>query len=160
MNRACIIYDTKRGSTARIVEWMREELEVLGYSVLVRRVTEEPPKECNLVIIGAPVYYERPLKTIFKFIDEHPMWLKDKPTAVFVVCTVPEALRSYAYNHYAAPLKERVKKAGGKVIEVFLAPGWFVKSQSNAKDEVQMWIQKLHRRLLEFQLQNRSSTLE
>jgi len=62
---------------------------------------------------------------------------------VFVVCTIPSALEGYAYRRYAGPLVERIRRAGGDVADVFLAPGWFRKPPRDAKDGVMKWVKNL-----------------
>ena len=139
----CIVYDTRRGSTAQIAEWIKGDLESLGCRAYVYRVGGAPPKDCNLVMVGAPVYYERPLGSVLKFLEENREWVRGKRFIVFVVCTVPRALKGYAYKHYAGPLIERITNNGGQVLEASLVAGWFRKPSRQAREEVETWVRNI-----------------
>jgi len=65
----CIIYDTRRGSTAKIVEWIVEALRHSGCGAITSRVNQALPTDCDLVMIGAPIYYERPLGSVLRFLE-------------------------------------------------------------------------------------------
>lgn len=143
--KVCIIYDTKRGSTRQIVEWMANALK--DYDVKVFHISEVSSLNyCDLIILGAPVYYEKPLESFLKFLEDHSSWFEGKLVAVFIVCTVPRFLLVYARKHYLKPVLERVK---GKVIDTLIVRGWFTKPPKGVKEEVEEWAKKvIHKTLI------------
>ncbi len=60
--KACIIYDTIRGSTLYFAKWIKDELEKSGIETDVKKVNEVDSFNYDLFIIGSPIYWERPLK--------------------------------------------------------------------------------------------------
>ena len=65
--RACIVYGTRRGSTEAVARAMAVTINGLA-EVEVFSVAEDPAlEECDLVVIGAPIYYERPILEVMEF---------------------------------------------------------------------------------------------
>ena len=71
--KVCIIYDTKRGSTTYFAKWIKEGFEEIkaDLDVDVKRVNEVENFDYELFVIGSPIYWERPLKTLSIFF--HPI---------------------------------------------------------------------------------------
>ncbi|AIF70269.1 hypothetical protein PAP_09465 [Palaeococcus pacificus DY20341] len=139
-NRICIVYDTKRGSTEMIVKWMEEAIKGKA-EVKVMRVSEvDSLRGCNLVVIGSPIYYERPLKSVLKFLEEHRDELRDKKVAVFVVCLAElfgHFTKGYIEKYYLGPI---LKKVPAKVVKAGIMRGWLAKPDFNQKENIQKWI--------------------
>jgi len=83
--RACIVYGTKRGATAKVAKLIGETLRGLGAEVIVKPVQEASIEDCDLVVVGTPIYYERPLQEVMRFLDENE-GLEGKKVAVFILC--------------------------------------------------------------------------
>ncbi|NJE08555.1 hypothetical protein E3E31_08470 [Thermococcus sp. M39] len=145
--KACIIYDTKKGSTEMIANWMRESIERKA-EVRMMRVNEvDSLKDCDLVVIGSPIYYERPLKGVLKFLEQNQDELRDKKIAVFVVCLAEifgHVGKSYAKKRYVGDL---IKRVPGKVIGTAVIRGWIRKPDFSQKAVVQKWIRELLKNL-------------
>lgn len=143
--RVCIVYDTKRGSTKQIVDWMVEELA--GHGTRVFRVDDVGSlRDCDLIIVGAPVYFEAPLGSVLRFLEENSERLRDKVFAVFIVCTVPRSLYGYARLKYLKPMLNRIK---GKIIDTLIVRGWFKNPPESSRREVKDWVRDLIARLEE-----------
>jgi len=119
--------------------------ELRGYETAVFRVGSDVNVEgCDLIVVGVPVYFEGPLRSVLRFLEENSERLKDKVFAVFVVCTVPRPLYWYARVKYLKPVLERIR---GRVVGTFIARGWFTKPPEGARREVVGWIREVLARL-------------
>ena len=124
--KACALYDTKRGSTRKIVEWIAEVLRKEGFEVRLFTPRDEVPEDCSFFIVASPVYYERPLKSVLEYVKEHEEF-RGKKAFALIICTVPKALEDYAKRMYLAPLVKALEEAGAEVVGAFLLPGWIVR---------------------------------
>jgi len=109
--------------------------------VKVMRMSEVKSLEnCGLVVIGSSIYYERPLKSVLKFLEEHRDELRGKKVAVFVVCLAElfgHFTKGYIEKHYLGPILKRVPE---KVVKAGIMRGWPAKPDFNQKENVQKWI--------------------
>ncbi|WP_087038000.1 flavodoxin domain-containing protein [Thermococcus litoralis] len=109
--RVCILYDSKHGTTEKVARAIKEAIE--GYaSVEVKRISEVTTfGDCELVIVGTPIYYEKPLKSVLEFLEKHSEELEKKKVAIFIVCfavAFGSLVRWHIQSHYIKPLKERI----------------------------------------------------
>ncbi|ADT84303.1 flavodoxin domain-containing protein [Thermococcus barophilus] len=145
--KVCIVYDTKRGSTGIIASWMGEAIKDVC-DVRVMHIGEvNTLKDCDLIVIGSPIYYERPLKSVLEFLEQHQDELRNKKVAVFVVCIAEifgHAGKAYAEKRYVGAL---IKRVPGKVIETAVIKGWIRKPNFSQKVVVQNWIKELLKNL-------------
>ncbi|HIH73193.1 MAG: Uncharacterized protein XD43_1545 [Thermococcales archaeon 44_46] len=109
--KVCIVYDSRHGTTEKVAKAVKEAIERYA-SVEAYKVHEITTLEdCELVIVGAPIYYERPLRSVLEFLEEHSDELKKKKVAIFVVCfavAFGSLVGWHIQNHYIKPLKERI----------------------------------------------------
>ncbi len=114
MKKAVIVYDTKRGSTETISGWIKDFLEKEDWQVSLLRAGEERKLEGNydLVIIGSPIYYEKPLKSVKEFIEQNREKLSSIPVAIFVVNMADlfgHLTESYIKTRYIGALEKLLK---------------------------------------------------
>ena len=112
--KVAIVYDTKRGSTAKIAGYIAEPLKDAGYEVDICKVSEcTDVSSYDAIIVGSPIYYESPLKTVKSWLHKHSGELKEKPVCLFVVCMAQRfghPFKSYVYKHYLAALRKALGK--------------------------------------------------
>ncbi|MBO8174304.1 MAG: flavodoxin domain-containing protein [Thermococcus sp.] len=145
--KVCVIYDTKKGSTEMIANWMRESIERKAEVRMMHVTKVDSLKDCDLVVIGSPIYYERPLKSVLKFLEQRQNELKGKKVAVFVVCMAGifgHAGKTYAEKRYVGAL---IKRVPGKIIGTAIIRGWIRKPDFSQKVVVQKWIKELLKNL-------------
>ena len=137
--KVCIVYDSKHGTTEKVAEAIKEAIEKY-VNVKVRRVSEVATfKGCELVIIGAPIYYERPLKSILEFLEEHSSELENKKTAIFIICfavAFGSLVRWHIQNHYIKPLMERIP---GEVIDTLVLKGGIGNVSEDETEKAKRW---------------------
>ncbi|AJC71719.1 hypothetical protein X802_05720 [Thermococcus guaymasensis DSM 11113] len=145
--KACVIYATRRGSTKRVAEVIAEELKRMNVEVRLMDVNENPPVEdCDLLILGAPVYYERPLPEIRRFIEFHN-GLRGKKVALFILCIAEKfgnAGRCYTERRY---LRLMVEPIAGEVVAQKVFEGWIFKENPKTIEEARDWARRLFRLL-------------
>jgi menaquinone-dependent protoporphyrinogen oxidase len=121
--KVCIVYDSRHGTTEKVAKAVKEAIERYA-SVEVKRVSEVTTLEgCELVIVGTPIYYEKPLKSILEFLEKHSSELKGKKVAIFVVCfavAFGSLVGWHIQNHYIKPLKERIH---GEIVDTLVLRG-------------------------------------
>ncbi|MBR9678625.1 MAG: hypothetical protein GOU97_05025 [Nanoarchaeota archaeon] len=86
MKRVLIVYDTKHGSTKKVSEWVKQGVEAKGVGCVVKHVSEVTHLGYDAVIIGSPIYYEKPTKLVTGFLSRNQESLKNRVVGVFVVC--------------------------------------------------------------------------
>ena len=137
--KVCIVYDSKHGTTEKVAEAIKEAIEKY-VNIEVRRVSEVATlKGCELVIIGTPIYYERPLKSILEFLEEHSSELENKKTAIFIVCfavAFGSLVRWHIQNHYIKPLMERIP---GEVIDTLVLKGGIGNVSEDETEKAKRW---------------------
>jgi len=78
-----LVYDTKRGSTKQICEWIAE---FINDKVDIKKVCEvDDLEKYDLIIIGSPIYIERPLSSVTNFLKSNRETLRRKKIVLFVV---------------------------------------------------------------------------
>ncbi|NJE85175.1 hypothetical protein E3E23_04945 [Thermococcus sp. CX2] len=142
--RVCIIYDTKRGSTEKVAHWMAEAIRDVA-EVKVARVTESPNvDDCDLVVIGAPIYYERPLPSVIEFIRSRNGF-DGKGVAVFILCIADKfgkLGKKYTEARYMRLMTEPIK---GEIIAKRVFDGWILRENIDLRPLVQDWIKRVLR---------------
>jgi len=141
--RICIIYDTKRGSTTFFANWLRETFQEAGISADVKKAAELENFDYDLFIVGSPIYYEKPLKSIVNFLSANEEILQTKKLAVFVVCMAQlfgKTTKKYIKNRY---LKSLEKKVSGTLLGKIAFRGWLKKPNYNEKKNVENWAKYL-----------------
>ena len=137
--RVCIVYDSRHGTTEKVAEAIKEAIEKYA-NVEVRRVSEVATlKGCELIIIGTPIYYERPLKSILEFLEEHSSELENKKTAIFIICfavAFGSLVRWHIQNHYIKPLMERIP---GEVIDTLVLKGGIGNVSEGETEKAKRW---------------------
>jgi menaquinone-dependent protoporphyrinogen oxidase len=112
--KIAIVYDTKRGSTAKIAGYIAEPLKEAGHEVDICEVSEcTDISSYDAVVVGSPVYYESPLKPVRQWLQEHSSELKEKPVCLFVVCMAQmfgHPFKSYVYKRYLGALRKALGK--------------------------------------------------
>jgi len=138
--KVCIIYDTKRGSTRQIARWMMEELEDLdNVKAEMKKPSEISGFGHDLFIIGSPIYWEKPMKSVVDFLSSNQNNFKDKKVAIFVVCIAEifgKGTEKYIKNHYLKPLEEKVS---GSLIKSKNFKGWMRKPDCKQEKNVKEW---------------------
>jgi len=140
----CIIYDTKRGATKQIANWMAEGLKAInGVKVDVARPPEVKSFDYDLFIIGSPIYWEKPMKSVVDFITAHGDDLKDKKVAIFVVCLAEvfgRHAKKYAENYYLKPLEDKVP---GSPIKSAIFKGWLKTPDDKQRERCINWVKEI-----------------
>ena len=130
--RIAIVYDTKMGSTKKVAEYMAEALRSLGHQVEVLRVSQASDVEAfEAFVIGAPVYFEAPLKSVRLWIEAHRDLLRNRPVCLFVVCMAKMSGhlgKEYVNRRYLGMLRKvlgREPEHQGEVVGYILKePPW------------------------------------
>ncbi len=97
------------------------------------RAADAGAVDCDLFIIGSPIYYEKPMKTVLDFIETHRENLKGKPVAVFVICMAQlfgNPTKRHIDKYYIAPLVDRLPE---KPVDIAVFKGWLRKSDYGQK---------------------------
>ena len=147
--RACIIYATRRGSTRRVAEVIAEELEKMNVEVKLMDVNKNPRVEdCDILILGAPVYYEKPLPEIRRFVELHN-GLRGKRVALFLLCIAEKfgnAGRRYTEGRY---IRLMVESIAGEIVAQKVFEGWVFKESPKTIEEAKDWARRLFRAAVE-----------
>ncbi|MFA4701401.1 flavodoxin family protein [Pyrococcus kukulkanii] len=129
-----IVYSTRRGSTKKIAEAIAEGLGDEAFNL-----REEWPEELeDFIVLGTPIYYERPLPEVLEFIRRND-GLEGKVIAVFVVCMADlfgVLGKRYAEFRYLNLVKREIK---GDVIDERIFRGWIRKENSRTIKEAYSW---------------------
>ena len=137
--RVCIVYDSRHGTTKKMTEAIKEAIEKYA-NVEVRRVSEVATlKGCELIIVGTPIYYERPLKSILEFLERHSTELEKKKAAIFIVCfavVFGSLARWHIQNHYIKPLMERIP---GEIIGTLVLRGGIGNVSEDEIEKAKRW---------------------
>lgn len=82
--KICVIYDTKRrnGATVHIAKWIQEALTDAKIAVELKSGDKVDNFDYDLFIVGSPIYWERPMKSMVNFLSENREKLKDKRVAI------------------------------------------------------------------------------
>ena len=141
--RVCIVYDSRRGSTERVARAMENALRERGFDARAWSVKENPDvDDCDLIILGAPIYYERPLTEIRRFV-ESKNGFKGKRIAVFILCIAQKFGRlgkEYTERRYLRMMSDPIK---GKIIAARAFEGWLFGENNITIAEARTWAVKV-----------------
>ena len=141
--KVCIVYDSRHGTTEKVAETIKEAIEKYT-NVEVRRASEVATfKGCELIIVGTPIYYERPLKSILEFLEEHSSELEEKKVAIFIVCfavAFGNLGRWHIQKHYIKPLMERIP---GEIIDTLVLKGGIGNVSGGEIEKAKRWAIRL-----------------
>jgi menaquinone-dependent protoporphyrinogen oxidase len=84
MGRILIVFDSKGGSTKEIIQWIREGAVSKGAHVDVRSPDSVTTLDYDLIVVGSPIYNEKPMGSVRHFLELRG--LDKKKLAMFVVC--------------------------------------------------------------------------
>ncbi len=116
-----IVYDSRRraGATRVVARCIARALERLGVEAIVCRARDScpSPRGFDLVVVGTPIYCERPMRSVLKFIGENE-GLKGLRVAVFITCLathnrIPSLIRNIIARVYLGSV---VKHVNGKLV--------------------------------------------
>ena len=142
----CIVYDSKREkrATRQIVEWMAEELgSIRGVGVSVKRPWEVESFDYDLFVVGSPIYYEKPLKSVVDFLASNREKLKQKKVAVFILCWAEKfgrLAKGYVKKRYLKPLEREVSDS---LIMSGVFRGWLRNPDIKQKELCTNWIREV-----------------
>ena len=140
--KVCIVYGTRRGSTEAVARAMAEAIKGLA-EVEVFSVAENPAlDDCDLVVIGAPIYYERPVPEVMEFIRSKN-GLKGKDVALFIL-SIAEKFgklgKAYTERRYMILMKRPVK---GRIVATKAFEGWLFETNAETLRNAQKWIREV-----------------
>jgi menaquinone-dependent protoporphyrinogen oxidase len=104
MVRILLVYDTKGGTTGEIIGWIKDGAESQGASVDIRMAHTARSLDYDLIVVGSPIYNERPMKSVRDFLRRDD--LRAKRIALFVVCFAGVfGMRNFMVRRYLEELK-------------------------------------------------------
>jgi menaquinone-dependent protoporphyrinogen oxidase len=143
MMKVCIVYDSRRGSTEKVARAMERALRERGFEARAWSAGQNPDvDDCDLVVIGAPIYYERPLPGIRRFIASKN-GLKGKRVAVFILCIADrfgKLGRRYTERRYLRMMTEPIE---GRIIAARVFDGWIMGENKGTIEEARDWIMRV-----------------
>jgi menaquinone-dependent protoporphyrinogen oxidase len=77
--KTLIVYDSKHGATKKICNWIKE-----GIGEADVRKADEVSRLDYEIMVGSPIYFNKPLKSVINFLENKKNELKNKRP--FVVC--------------------------------------------------------------------------
>ena len=144
--RVCIVFDSKRGATRQIVQWMVEALEVIeGIEVVARGPEGTEPPDHDLLVVGSPIYFERPMKSMSEFVAAHASSLHSQRVAVFILGwakSVYQRAEKHIEKSYFGPL---VKGLSDTLLSKHMFRGWVLKKDPAQENESKEWILRVAR---------------
>ncbi len=141
MLRVCIVFDSKRGATKQIVQWMVEALEETeGIEVVAKGPERTEPLDHDLFVIGSPIYFERPMKSMSEFVAAHASSMHSQRVAVFILgwakCVYRRA-EKHIEKSYFGPL---VQSFSDEIVSTHMFRGWVRKKDPAQENESKEWI--------------------
>jgi len=127
-----VIYDTKRGATERVAGWIGNAMKEMGAEVEVKRAGDVKEIDGELVVIGSPVYWERPLRSVRDFVKSRKEELARKKLAFFVVCMAGE----FAGKRYLKSLMDGLEDM---TVARCVFRGWLWRVVSHKRERVEKW---------------------
>ncbi len=146
MKKVLILFDTKRGSTEKIASRIKSKLEKQGIDTDVVRITDSTDitfKDYDLVIIGSPIYFEKPLKSVLKFTEKHSKELAFVPIAVFVVNMADifgHLTESYIQTKYIGAITQLLKNPP---VLTYSIRGWMRKPPRKTEKNVENFVKRI-----------------
>jgi len=87
-----LVFSTRYGHTAKIVQQLENALKLLGHETIVLRAGRDSPqklqtlaKDISCIILGGPIYLSRFSRALSDFIDQYRDVMKSIPSAFFSV---------------------------------------------------------------------------
>ena len=112
--RILIVYDTKGGTTGEVIQWIKEGAASRGASVDVRGPAAVTSLNYDLIVVGTPIYNDRPMQSIKYFLEKKG--LCDRRVAIFVVCFAGIfGMRNFMVRKYLDDLRAAT---GGTVVKM------------------------------------------
>ncbi len=137
-----VVYSTRRGATEKIA---REIARNMGEKVKAYNLSRALPGRLdNFVVVGSPIYYEKPLPEVTDFLrnENH---LHNNRVAIFVVC-IADAFgklgRKYVEARYLGSLKKSIQ---GEIVDERIFRGWLLRENKKTLEEARLWGKKLSR---------------
>ncbi len=145
-----IVWDTKRENraTQQLVKWMIEYLtNIHKIEVKAIRPNETPENDFDLVIVGSPIYYEKPMSSIIEFLKTHSKILHDKKFAIFILgwANKIKRFKNYVDKKYVGSIKNNVP--GDVMPPIGKFNGWIRKKDEKQKDQVEIWLDTILKNL-------------
>lgn len=143
--KVCIIYDSKRekGATWHIAHWLAEEFKANGVDADTKKPREVSSFDYDIFVIGTPIYWERPMKSIVDFLKANSEKISARKVAIFIVCMAQvfgRPTQRYIKNRYLKPLEDSI---GCKDIAKRIFKGWIRKPNYRLKTECIEWARKI-----------------
>jgi menaquinone-dependent protoporphyrinogen oxidase len=109
MKRILIVYDTKGGTTKEIIGWIRDGARSRGaYVDVLDAKGTASTLNYDLIVAGSPIYYERPLESVLRFLRRND--LRGHNIALFVVCYAGVfGMRNFMVRRYLDELQAYCK---------------------------------------------------
>ncbi|MCK5301800.1 MAG: hypothetical protein KAJ96_01560 [Candidatus Thorarchaeota archaeon] len=144
--RVCIVSDSKRGATRRIVHWMVEALEEIeGIEVVTKGPERTEPFDHDLLVLGSPIYFERPMKSMAEFVVTTAYSMHSQRVAVFILGwakSVYQRAEKHIEKSYFGPL---VKGFSDELLSKHMFRGWVLKKDPAQENESKEWILRVVR---------------
>jgi len=64
--KTLIVYDSKHGSTEKICNWIKEGIGDAD----ICNVNNVSSLNYDLILVGSPIYFGKPLKSVISFLDD------------------------------------------------------------------------------------------
>ena len=139
--KICIIYGTKRGSTEKMAKSMAGVISE-KHEVCVKDAADMPDtSECELIVLGAPIYYEKPLPSVREFLKNND--LGGKKVALFIMCLADIFGKKgieYTENRYVKSVSQGIK---GDIIAIKVFKGWMLKEDRKTIENGKEWIKRV-----------------
>ncbi|WP_461866052.1 flavodoxin family protein [Thermococcus sp.] len=137
--KVCIVYGSKRGSTERVARAIENALRERGFETHTWNVEQNPNLDgCDLIMMGAPIYYERPLSEVLRFIKEKK-GLAGKRVVVFILAMAQKfgkLGKEYTKKRYLRLMMEPIK---GRIIAAKVFDGWVFRENEATIAEARSW---------------------
>ena len=112
------------------------------------RASEQCPslEVFDLIVLGSPIYYERPMKSVTEFIDRNK-GLAGFKVAVYITCfvasrEVPSPIRNFVIRKYLGSILKHVR---GEVVASKAFKGWWRSRDEHVLEECIEWCRELVR---------------
>ena len=142
--RVLVVYDSRReaGATRAVAECIADALGRMGAEATVCRARGScpDPKSFDLVVVGAPIYHEYPMRSVLEFIDRNS-GLEGLRVAVFITCLaasrrIPAPIRNAATRRYMSLVLKHVR---GEVVASRVFKGWLREPDPSVLRECAEW---------------------
>lgn len=113
-----IVFASKHGQTRNISEFIKRKLyedsenSVHFFDLLLRKEQAHLAQECDVIVIGTPIYVGRFQNSVIKWIKDNKNWLKKKKLAFFTVSLNAEDQHTEARLMDDQLLKDLIQQSG------------------------------------------------